>query len=78
MPDNGQENGVNGASAEKRKAEEESNGEAGAKKEKLEGGTLLWGMWWGKARSQSTFNLRCLSDVQSLFGEETQLTVCTM
>ena len=32
----------------------------------VEGGTLLWGMWWGKARSQSTFNLR---------WEETQLTV---
>lgn len=42
MPDNGQENGVNGASAEKRKAEDESNGDTGAKKEKLEGGTLLF------------------------------------
>ena len=42
MPDNGQENGVNGASAEKRKAEDGSNGDTGAKKEKLEGGTLLF------------------------------------
>ena len=42
MPDNGQENGVNGASAEKRKAEDESNGDTGTKKEKLEGGTLLF------------------------------------
>ena len=30
----------------------------------VKGGTLLWGMWWGKARSQSTFNLRCLSNVR--------------
>ena len=43
MPENGQENGVqNGASAEKRKAEDASNGDTGAKKEKLEAGTLLF------------------------------------
>ena len=43
MTENG-ENGVNGASAEKRKAEDDtSNGDStGAKKEKLEGGTLLF------------------------------------
>ena len=41
MPENGQENGVNGASAEKRKAEA-GDGDSGAKKEKLEGGTLLF------------------------------------
>ena len=43
MGENGTENGVNGASAEKRKAEDAtSNGDSGAKKEKLEGGTLLF------------------------------------
>lgn len=39
MVENGQENG---ASAEKRKAEDAANGDSGAKKEKLEGGTLLF------------------------------------
>jgi len=43
MGENGTENGVNGSSAEKRKAEDgASNGDSGAKKEKLEGGTLLF------------------------------------
>ena len=43
MGENGTENGVNGVSAEKRKAEDAaSNGDSGAKKEKLEGGTLLF------------------------------------
>ena len=43
MPENGQENGVNGASAEKRKADDDvGNGDSGAKKEKLEAGTLLF------------------------------------
>lgn len=43
MAENGHENGTNGASAEKRKAENGENGHSGAaKKEKLEGGTLLF------------------------------------
>ena len=46
MPENGTENGVNGASAEKRKAEDDTTGNGdsanGAKKEKLEAGTLLF------------------------------------
>jgi len=42
MVDNVQENGANGVSAEKRKAEDAANGDSGAKKEKLEGGTLLF------------------------------------
>jgi len=43
MAENGHENGTNGATAEKRKAENGENGHSGAaKKEKLEGGTLLF------------------------------------
>eukprot|EP00090_Calanus_glacialis_P031617 TRINITY_DN52596_c0_g1_i1.p1 TRINITY_DN52596_c0_g1~~TRINITY_DN52596_c0_g1_i1.p1 ORF type:complete len:455 (-),score=159.08 TRINITY_DN52596_c0_g1_i1:160-1524(-) len=43
MAENGHENGTNGATAEKRKAENGENGHNGvAKREKLEGGTLLF------------------------------------